>query len=172
MRKRSKRPTRYPTKISYIWSVFVDRVINLPCFAGPSFTVTMKRSSMPIFFVLLLFSFQCYEALPFGRQLNVFAQVQAQAACVALWPGTGWVSAVPRTCKSGGPTCDRVCQQVGRLATDGQRRAAGRQKCINSLHVYDQDFSNQPDFPGLKTYKYNSCGHGSCGPNYCCCVSF
>mmetsp|Transcript_18792 Transcript_18792/g.29137 ORF Transcript_18792/g.29137 Transcript_18792/m.29137 type:complete len:712 (-) Transcript_18792:47-2182(-) len=89
-------------------------------------------------------------------------QMLAQAACVAMHRGGGWVFAVRRTCSGRAATCAQACAR----AKDIQ---AKRIRCFNSLHLYANQPTKAKANTGMKTYRYNSCG-GGCGPNFCCCV--
>ena len=92
------------------------------------------------------------------------AQILAQATCTALVPpGQEFVFAVRRDC-GGGVSCNDIC--------DGLFEAqAGQLACFDALHVYAN--ANQPAATtgvlGLKTLRYDTCLHTTCGPNYCCC---
>lgn len=123
---------------------------------------------------LVLFTFNSCDGLPFGVQMHVDTQLQAQAICGGIeTPRGGWVSAVPRKCVSGSQeSCSSVCSRIPNNAKDTQRKSANTHICYNSIHVYSQDYSTHPNFAGLKTYKYNSCAASGCGPNYCCCLSY
>jgi len=90
------------------------------------------------------------------------AQIQAQAACVALAPA-GWTYALRRDCSHTAPSCDETCASIK------ARQAGKRMKCINALHIYTNTGFHKTHQKGLKTYKYNSCSGRYCGPNFCCC---
>lgn len=106
--------------------------------------------------------------------LGVLEQMQAQAICTAISPtSVSWISAVRRKCDNTVvATCEQICANLGTTAPDYQRRNAGTQSCINSIHIYSEPDISTVDFvPGLKTHRYNSCTNTQCGPNYCCCES-
>lgn len=99
-------------------------------------------------------------------------QIQAQATCTALARTNSWVTAVPRTCSGDAPTCAEICGTVSSRTEDSQVKTAAYHQCTGSLHIYENTPADAADQVGLKTYKYDSCDQGSCGPNYCCCSSF
>ncbi|CAH1776706.1 unnamed protein product [Owenia fusiformis] len=98
----------------------------------------------------------------------------AQATCTAMNTEGGWTYAVRIAC-SGSRTCTAICSDAQLRAQDVYV-ADKIMTCFNSLHVY----WDRPKFAhgeagyeklGLKIYRYNNCGGGYCGPNYCCCRS-
>lgn len=133
----------------------------------------MSISCLFIFVIVAFLRLEVTDAIPFGSQLQVSTQLQAQSICASLpYPVAGWISAVPRTCSSSNRDCNFICSRVSRTATDTQRRSARNNVCINSIHIYNEAYSTRLDYAGLKIYKYNSCRTSSCGPNYCCCISY
>mmetsp|Transcript_63427 Transcript_63427/g.150315 ORF Transcript_63427/g.150315 Transcript_63427/m.150315 type:complete len:104 (+) Transcript_63427:188-499(+) len=97
-------------------------------------------------------------------------QEEAQATCTALAPHgkNGWVYAVKRVCGEA-----RNCEQVCGDLSESQAKGSGYKNlsCLNSLHIYGNQPWTSYDKVGLKTYRYNSCKSGGCGPNYCCCYA-
>jgi Skp family chaperone for outer membrane proteins len=94
------------------------------------------------------------------NRYDAAGQILAQATCTAI-SGGHWSFAVRRNCGGQYRTCSQVCSGL----TDSQ---AGRLSCHESLHLYANSPHNSANKPGLKVYRYRSCG-GGCGPNYCCC---
>ncbi|EGD76546.1 hypothetical protein PTSG_07661 [Salpingoeca rosetta] len=100
----------------------------------------------------------------------------AQATCTALNGNGGWVYAVERYCSTSSPSCSSICADEGLQSQDGQLNGYNLE-CFNSLHVYSRVNDEQsPEDASIsshrltyKIYKYNSCGGGGCGPNFCCC---
>jgi hypothetical protein len=90
------------------------------------------------------------------------AQMLAQAACTAMKGAGGWTFAIRRECTAFAADCATTCANI----TEDQ---AGPLKCFNALHVYANEPRTSAATVGLKTYRYNSCTGGGCGPNYCCC---
>lgn len=133
----------------------------------------MYISYLFIFAIIASLRLETTDAIPFGSQLQVTTQLQAQSICASLHhPEAGWISAVPRTCSGSNKDCNHICSTVPKTALDSQRKGAKHNVCINSIHIYNQAYSTKLDSAGLKTYKYNSCRTGGCGPNYCCCISY
>lgn len=103
---------------------------------------------------------------------GVLGQIQAQAACIGESDQlSGWITAVPRQCDEQTVSCTEICAGTNRSSNDGQLRNATVRQCFNALHIYRNSISAVSGVPGFKTYKYESCASGGCGPNYCCCHS-
>lgn len=146
-------------------------------FSNSPYRIPWKTITRPMYFLslfaltVLLLTFHV-SAVPFGKPLDTYPQLQAQAACVAEKADrSGWHSAIPRKC-SGQVTCETICKGLPLHAPDSQRRDAKNHVCLNSFHLYNQGFSKKEHMAGLKTYKYNSCKSAGCGPNFCCCISY
>lgn len=125
------------------------------------------------FFLLTVISLTVHVSA-FGTPLDKLPQLQAQAACAAIEAyKPGWRSAIPRECtRYSYETCDTICKNLPLHAPDDQRKYAKHHECLNSFHVYNQDFSKKYSAAGLKTFNHNSCGASVCGPNFCCCISY
>lgn len=82
-----------------------------------------------------------------GKSLDRYsdiAQVQAQAACVALNNKSGWTFAVRRECNSKTPSCAKICRRI--RSTQAKKRL----KCFNALHIYSNTGFKKPHKKGLK----------------------
>lgn len=108
-------------------------------------------------------------------QLGVMARIQAQSTCTAISDSrglTGWVTAVPRQCGEGFPSCAVICAGV-KQSKDGQLSTASDHSAFSALHIYSNEPRSDTNIAGLKTHSYGQAGinAGGCGPNYCCCLS-
>merc|ERR1712179_183047 len=106
----------------------------------------------------------------------------ATSSCVGMSVGhgiLGHITAIRRACSNPAPNCDAVCA-AGALSAGGVGTQSKPWKCFDSLHVYkahprlaDNAGSDTDSLKiGPVIYRYNNCTHTSCGPNYCCCVSY
>ncbi|XP_022330046.2 uncharacterized protein LOC111128609 [Crassostrea virginica] len=120
----------------------------------------------------------CVFCVLFVITIGLSDDEMMQAACAAVGPSSGFISAVRRrTCHGSN---DESCETICRYATCSMRNIYGNQgstsgTCFEAFHLYQKRNTLKNGETGkaaiaILRYGKPSCKSRTvCGPNYCCC---